>query len=59
MKGKRKKRNIVIDALNAVKAKQREDEILEHGKPISIARVVKSKKVYTRKKKHRKQIENG
>ena len=57
MKGK--KRNIVIDILNAVKTKQREDEILEHGKPISIASVVKSKKVYTRKKKHKKQNENG
>lgn len=59
MKGKKKKRNIVIDVLNAVKAKQREDEISEHGKLISLAKVVRSKKVYTRKRKHKKQNENG
>jgi hypothetical protein len=58
MKNKRnKKHKLVIDVLNAVKAKQRYDEIIEHGKLISVANVVKSKKVYSRKKKHKKKIE--
>lgn len=57
MKRKKKKRNIVVDLLNAVKAKQRSDEISEHGKPVSCFHIVKSKKVYSRKKKHKKKIE--
>lgn len=52
---RKKKKKLVIDILNAVKAKQREDEILEHGKPISVSHIVKSKKVYSRKRKHKKQ----
>ena len=55
-KGKGKKRQ-VTDMLNAVKAKQRSDEISEHGKPISYFHIAKSKKVYSRKRKHKKKIE--
>lgn len=56
-KRKRKKTISVIDMLNAVKAKQRSDEIAEHGKPLLYFHVAKSKKVYSRKKKHKKKIE--
>lgn len=51
---KKKKHNITIDILKAVKAKQREDEIREHTKPLSYSHVVRSKKQYTRKTKHKK-----
>ena len=55
-KGKWKKRQ-VVDLLNAVKSKQRSDEIAEHGKPLSYFHIAKSKKVYSTKKKHKKKIE--
>lgn len=50
---KKKKHNITKDILKAVKAKQREDEIREHAKPLSYNHVVRSKKQYTRKIKHK------
>lgn len=53
---KNKKTKYIRDILNAVKAKQRSDEITEFGKPLSWTNVVKNKKKYTRKTKHKKNI---
>lgn len=53
-KRKRGRKQQMIDLLKAVKAKNRADEISEHGKPVRIANVVESKKRYKRHKKHRK-----
>lgn len=50
----KKKRNQIKDMLNAIKAKQRVEEIALHGKPISVSHIVKNKKKYTRKIKHKK-----
>ena len=50
---KRKRNQQIKDILKAVKAKQRQDEIDTYGKPISHSHVVRSKKVYSRKRKHR------
>ena len=58
MKKRKKKRKLVTDVFNAVKANQRSDEISEHGKPVSCFHIAKSKKVYTRKRKHKKRIED-
>lgn len=55
----KKKRNQIKDMLNAIKAKQRAEEIALHGKPISISHVVKNKKKYTRKIKHKKTAQTG
>lgn len=44
----KKKRNQIKDMLNAIKAKQRAEEIALHDS-ISISHVVKNKKKYTRK----------
>ena len=58
MGGLKKKRNQQIkDILKAVKAKQRQDEIDTYGKPISHSNVLKSKKVYSRKMKHKNREE--
>lgn len=51
---KNKKVKYIKDILNAVKSKQRSDEIREFGKPLSYFNVVKNKKKYTRKTKHKK-----
>lgn len=53
-KRKRGRKQQMIDLLKTVKAKNRADEISEHGKPVRIANVVESKKRYKRHKKHRK-----
>ncbi len=51
MKRKRKKkRNLIIDSLKVAKRNSRNEEIALHGKPINYKRIVKSKKVYNRKK---------
>lgn len=42
-----------FDNLKAAKAANREEEIAYHGKSINYANVVKSKKTYTRKAKHK------
>ena len=51
---KKNRKEYIKDILNAVKSKQRSDEIREFGKPISWANVVRNRKKYTRKTKHRK-----
>lgn len=48
---KRKKRNLLQDYIKTIKKMNREAEIASGAKRIE--RVVKSKKTYTRKKKHR------
>ena len=48
MKNKRHIKQIK-DRLNAVKAAIRQEEIQNHGKPISYNHVVKNKKIYSRK----------
>ena len=47
------KKDVNDAALKAYKKKSREDEIRDHGKPIRHHSVVKSKKQYTRKEKHK------
>ena len=51
---KRNRKQQVIDALNAVKAKRRLDEIEDFGHSVNRPMIVKNKKKYTRKEKHRK-----
>ena len=43
----------IIDRLKRAKKAARDEEIANYGKPICRACVVKSKKVYTRKIKHK------
>ena len=50
---KDKKTKYIKDILNAVKAKQRSNEIKEFGKPLSWSNITKNKKKYTRKSKHK------
>ena len=57
LKNMNKKRKQIIDILNAVKSKQRSDEIEAHTKPITYGNLTRNKKKYTRKIKH-KQIFN-
>ena len=53
--GKKKNKNRqVIDLLKAVKAQNRAEEIVLHGKPICLLKIRESKKRYKRHKKHRK-----
>ena len=42
-----------IEILKAVRKLRREEELRAFGHPISYTRVVKNKKVYTRKEKHK------
>jgi hypothetical protein len=51
---KHKKHNTARDLMKAVKAKNRLDEIKLHGKPLNHSHVERTKKLYTRKIKHRK-----
>jgi hypothetical protein len=51
---KNKKTRYIKDILNAVKSKQRSDEIREFGKPLCWSNIARNKKKYTRKSKHRK-----
>lgn len=48
-----KKNKQIKDEINAVKAKQRSDEIEHHGKMLSYWTVYKDKTKYTRKVKHK------
>lgn len=43
----------VLAILKAARKQSRDAEIAAHGKPISYVSVVKSKKLYTRKEKHK------
>ena len=52
---KNKKIKYIKDMLNAVKGKQRADEIKEFGKLLSYANIVRNRKKYTRKRKHTKE----
>lgn len=45
----------IMDQLARAKKLSREKEIQDHGKPLNHAHVVRSKKVYTRKIKHKNQ----
>lgn len=54
---KKKRSQQVRDIIKAVRAKQRQEEIDAFGKPICHSNVVKSKKVYSRKRKHKNQRE--
>lgn len=54
---KTKKDNILLDALKAARKMAREEEIAKYGKTICYAHINKSKKVYTRKKKHKNDID--
>ena len=44
----------IMDQIRRVKKAARDTEIAMYGKPLNHAHVVKSKKVYTRKLKHKK-----
>lgn len=52
MKTKRSN-GILNDILKRVRKENREEEIRLHGKPIRWCHIVKSKKQYTRKNKHK------
>ena len=45
----------IKSVIKAMRKQRREEELATYGKPISFVRVVKSKKVYTRKTKHKTQ----
>ena len=45
----------IIDRIKRAKKAARDAEIALYGKPLYYSHVVKSKKVYTRKKKHKNQ----
>ena len=49
----KKKSDIMTQALKAVRKLNREEEIRRFGKSICYAKVVPSKKCYTRKQKHK------
>ena len=57
MKKKSKRIKTASDALKAYKAARRKEEIELHGKPIRQSNVVTNKKKYTRKKKHKGEVE--
>ena len=59
MKRKRKKkRNPIIDSLKVAKCNSRNEEIALHGKPINYKQIIKSKKVYNRKKTNRRPLQD-
>lgn len=49
----RHKRDQSIDRIKEAKRQSREEEIFLFGKPINYKRIVRSRKLYTRKKKHK------
>lgn len=51
MKPKRRKPNLVKDALKQIRKENRENEIKAHGKPISRTIIQKSSKTYKRDKR--------
>ena len=50
---KKKVRNVLDDTIKAMSKMRREKEIEEHGKPIHRPMIERSKKEYSRKKKHK------
>jgi len=59
MKKKSKRIKTATDALKAFKAARRKEEIELHGKPIRQSGVVANKKKYTRKRKHKGDVEES
>ena len=55
---RRKKRNTIIDSLKVAKRNSRNEEIAMHGKPINYLKIEKSKKVYSRKKVNKKDLQD-
>ncbi|MDO4191076.1 MAG: hypothetical protein Q4D14_05265 [Bacteroidales bacterium] len=53
----KKKKDIVKQTLAAYKKARREEEIVAHNKPINYASITKDKTKYTRKNKHKKNID--
>lgn len=49
---------IEIEALKAARRNSREEEIRLYGKPIRWSNIVRSKKSYTRKSKHKEDYES-
>lgn len=49
MSKKKKNKNFLKDLINVAKAKQREEEISLHSKPINHSMVSRNKKKYSRK----------
>lgn len=43
----------IISVVKAMRRMRREEEIAKHGKPLRRGHVVRSKKTYTRKQKHK------
>lgn len=54
MKKKNNRKQQTKDIMNAIKAANRKEELAFHGKSIHVSSIVKSKKIYSRKKKHNK-----
>jgi len=48
------KKQDIKSVIKAMRKQRREEELATYGKPISFVRVVKSKKLYSRKAKHKK-----
>ena len=56
---RKKKRNTIIDSLKIAKRNSRNEEITLHGKPINYLKIVKSKKVYSRKKVNKRNLQDN
>ena len=56
---RKKKRNTIIDSLKIAKRNSRNEEIAMHGKPINYLKIVKSKKVYSRKKVNKRNLQDN
>jgi len=56
MKTKKKKISLALEILKAARRQSRNEEIVAHGHPVSYSRVERSKKIYTRKTKHKGDI---
>jgi len=56
---RKKKRNTIIDSLKVAKRNSRNEEIAMHGKPINYLKIVKSKKVYSRKKVNKRNLQDN
>jgi len=47
---KQKKKKAIIEQIKASRKQSREEEIKMHGKSINYSKIIKSKKLYSRKK---------
>ncbi len=50
-------KSIEIEALKAARRDSREEEIRLYGKPICWSNIVRNRKAYSRKRKHKQQYE--